>query len=887
MRKFPKKTVIFLGIIAAIFFAAIYLAPSFIDEKAIKEQAQTYFKTVFGRDTIIRTVKVESGLTPKVILSDISVRNSEDAISNKLLSVQNVTINMNLMQVLQGNQSPTSIILNSPTLYVDEIAKNRYNVDINDYLKRASDTKSNSTLKLNDGRIRINSYGSDEPIDIADINGAVNVGSAISVQSSFELDGKEFTFDITDQGAGGQNASLRKVNAALKRSDEYIAYNGVLNIVSFDSAEGVIDVHIKDIKQWLGLANISASREKLYDVVDESHTIEGKFPINFRKTAMVFGSSNATLDEKPFTLKGQAAFGQTDKFKLSLHFNEIDFKSVETDFSSENTNKLIKQFLPPNVVGAVNITADNLLFGKVKTTEAVLSATLHDREFVINQANAKMAGGSEIIFFGIIKTDVNDIVNLDGNVEVLGDDIETFISALDLDEHKLLANHKGKFRAKANMYLSPEQSTISGIRFQAGEFRVQAGLEYKEKAMPQFIISAQVSGGNFDSMARYINPARGGSVLDSDYDTPKISLPWLDNMRNSYKITTLVDDFKMFGMQGDRSRMVIEIKPGEMALQSVDLNLSDLRFTGSVIFNQEGALPYIKTDIYLSKFDTKSISQEPYRKYPVPRGNVLSVWSNEPLDISFLKGYNGDFKIKIDKFVHRDFEFDDFKVQANVDEAVWTAEKVEAEIWGGEIELKGVFNVSSILSAKMEYQLKEILVHKMLSSTLNIEAVRGEMNLSGNLETAGVSANNLIDNLSANVALYGTEIIIKGFDMAGLIQALPSVRSTSEVANTSRVALVGGKTTFRVIEGAFHITDGTLKTHGLTMRSKHAIGNLTGSADLLSWALDMMINFRLPTIAITQYPEVDLYFKDSMDDPLMQIDTRNLESFITKRKMNR
>jgi AsmA-like C-terminal region len=886
VRKFPKKTLIFVGIIVALCAAIITIAPSFIDEEKIRTEAQAYMKQMFGQDVIIRGVEVTAGLNPTVILSDISVKNDVNAMSDKLLSIHDISIKMNLMNVLQGNQSPASITLNTPVLYVDEIDKGRYNIEVAAYLKKISGAKSSGTLIMRDGRIRVSAIGSEQPTDISNINGKIAVNNTISIDTAFQLDGKDFSFVVADEGTGG-GASLRNVSASLKRNEEFIAYKGTLDIAAFEQMQGAITLNIKDMKQWGGLMDMSATREKLHDVLDTSHTIKGEFPLNYRKNAMVFGSKNATLDDAPFTVQGQAAFGVIDQFKLNVHFKAVDFTSVDTDFSSDSTNAIIKRFLPADVVGAINITADSLSYGKIAATNAIINATLHESELVINQANAKMAGNSEVIFFGIVKSNINNVVNLDGNIEVLGSDIETFISALDLDEHKLLANHKGKFRAKANMYLSPAQSTISGIRFQAGDFTVQAGLEYKATADPQFIISSQVRGGNFDSMARYINPARSDSVLDSDYDTPKITLPWLDNMKNSYKITVLVDDYLMFGMKGEASRMVIEIGPGEMLLESVDLNLSDLQFTGTVSFNQEDALPFIKTDIFLSKFDTKSLQEKPLRQYPVKRGNVLSVWDNEPLGISFLKGYNGDFKIRMNKFLHRGFEFENVNFKGKVNDAVWDVENVEADMWSGSFNVKGIFNVASILSAKIEFQLKEVLLHEMLSSTLNINGVRGKMNMSGNLETAGVSANNLVDNMSANIAVYGDEVIIEGFDMAGLIQALPSVRSTSEVANTSRVALVGGKTTFKVIEGAFYITDGVIKTHGLTMRSKHAIGSLTGTIDLLSWMMDMMINFRLPTIAITQFPEVNLYFKDSVDDPLMQIDTRNLESFITKRKMNR
>jgi hypothetical protein len=547
----------------------------------------------------------------------------------------------------------------------------------------------------------------------------------------------------------------------------------------------------------------------------------------------------------------------------------------------------LKKFLPPDVEGEIDVSLADFEYKGLHATDMVIKGSLLGGELVVNQATAKMSGETEILLFGIIKADANQNINLDGNMEIIGKDVQAFFSAIDLDKHKLLAAHKGAYRAKANLYLSANLSNISEIRFQAGDFLVEGGLQYEANGSVNFRSALHLRGGNLDSLAQYINPTHQEVVMEGEYNTPKITLPWLQDMKNSYEIALIFEDFTLFDLPGKRSRIILSIEPKKIAFRSIDLNIGDIHFTGNIIIDQADILPFINADIYLSDFMIDSLFGHSFRKHPVERDNVLSVWGDTPLDINFLKGYDGYMNLRFGKIHHASVDLSDVTMNASITDGLWDIKDINGKIWGGTVDLNGSLDVSSIASAKLELQFKNIFVHEMLNSTVDINAIRGRMNINAKLDTAGISMNNIIDNMSASIVLIGADIIVKGFNMAGLVQALPSVRSTSEVANTTRISLVGGQTSFSQVEGAFFIADGKLNTQGLTLRSKHAIGTLEGSANLITWAMDYAMRLRLPTLAVMDVPSLTLYFRKSMDDPLIQVDTRSLEAFMTQRKMNR
>ncbi len=882
-----------VGFVLVLTLLSSFIVPLFLDADAIRKQAEKELTEVFGHPTTIRTAEVSFLFYPKVLFQGIAVRNSDTASSDKLLNANSAEVDFSLLSFLEGRLEAANIALDGAYAEIEELTEGHYNIHMPAKAHGVfSKRLAASVLTFTDSRIHYTPFHGSGVYELTGVGGTASLkGSGkLHVDAGFTMNGENFEVHVAgEETSRNPEDMVVNVKAGLFKGKESLNYEGEIGREkSVFLAKGQLTLDTANLKDWMNLTDMKAKEEKLYEGVDASHTLKGGILINYRDKLLSFATKDLIFDQQSLSAQGQMALSDRTRFQINGHLAKLALQPMDAkEYTTASVNDLLKKLLPTHADGELNLTIDNLSYGKVKADKLVVNGSLLQGEFVVNQATLNMAGTTQVLLFGIVKPDANNNINMDGNMEIIGNDVQAFFSALNLDEHKLLANHEGAFRAKSNMYLSAKLSNLSEFRFQAGQFLMEGGVQYEPEGKINYTSSLRVRGGKLDSLARYINPTKTGVLIEGDYDTPKITLPWLHALQNRYQFSIIFEDFTLFDQPGSRSRFIVDVAPEKMAFRSVDLNVGDTRFTGDISIDQSDKLPSIIANFYLSDFNISSLFGHSFRKHPVDRENILSIWEDKPLNMDFLKGYNGRFNMKFGTIHHPSFESTDVSLDATIDDGVWNVESLKAKLWGGDLDLNGTLDVSSIASAKIEFRLKNILLQDMLTSTVDIDSLRGKMNINGRLDTAGISMNNLIDNMSANIVLLGTDIVVKGFDMAGLIQALPTVRSNSEVANTTRVALMRGQTTFSIVEGAFYIADGLLKTHGLTLRSKHAIGNLQGAANLINWAMDYAIQFRLPTLAVADVPELTMFFRKSMDDPLLQVDTRTLESFMTQRKMNR
>jgi uncharacterized protein involved in outer membrane biogenesis len=884
-----RRSAFAVGAVALVWLMAIVFVPLFLDHDAIRKQAEKELSAAFGYQTTIRSSSVSFLFAPKIMFEGVVVRNDPAAISDKTLAVNQAELRFSLLALLSGSLIAESLDLNGVFVEVEELKHGEYNIrPPQNMLSAFSPRFAVHSIHVSDGRVHFTPFQSGGGYDMKSLEGSFTRTNSNHFQgdTTFFLDKDRLALHF--QGTPLAADAGYTVKTSIHKGDESIAYEGELDLSGQESsAKGNIIFNIQDVMAWMDIYDVKSKEAQLYGIL-AGRSLQGNMAIQKKGVYLSFITETVKLDDQPVRLEGQFSFKDVTKMRLSSVIDKLSFLSKK-DFSytPEQLNALLQKFLPPDVEGEVDVTVAEFAYKNILAKEVALKGSLLGGEFVINQATAKMDGDSELLLFGIVKPDANQNITLDGNIEILGKDVQAFFTAMDLDKHKLLSAHEGSYRAKANLYLSAKLSNISEIRFQAGDFLVEGGVQYEAEGSVNVRSALRVRGGSLDSLAQYVNPARKGVLSEEDYDTPKITLPWLKELKNSYEIALVFEDYTLFDLNGKRSRVLLSIEPDKIAFRAIDINLGDTRFTGNILIDQAEQLPFINADIYLSEFTIDSLFGHSFRKYPVPRDNVLSIWEDKPLNVDFLKGYDGYLNLKFGNIRHTSATLHDVEVHASINDGLWEIKDIHGKIWGGTVEMHGSLDVSSIAAAKLELQLKNIFVHEMLDSTVDIRAIRGRMNINAKLDTAGISMNNIIDNMSASIVLIGADIIVKGFNMAGLVQALPSVRSTSEVANTTRVSLMGGQTSFSQVEGAFYVMEGQLKTNGLTLRSKHAIGNLGGTANLLTWAMDYSMKLRLPTLAVMDVPVLTMYFRKSMDDPLIQVDTRSLESFMTQRKLNK
>ncbi len=885
-------TVAAFSLVALLLYLTI---PLFVDHNAVKDHVQNALSEHFGQAVLIRTSSTSFGFSPSVTLKDILIKNNPQASADKFATVAAIEVQFSLWSVFDEQVKASDITIHNALLELEEFAPSQFNTPSFDGV---SDMLSHYLVTPNitfvNSRINYTPYKANVLYKIRNIDAELSVSTSgtLDLDGIFYANKKQYSIvaDGTSVTKPGHMMAL-DINAVVSQGEDSISFKGATGREKQKFyLNGTVSAGINNVAHWLEFIDEKARQDDLYDAFQQQ-TLHGDVVLHAKGDALSFLTQSLKLNNASLNAKGQLSFKDKTKFRINAAIQSINLTPSPEDqtsaYEADQLNSLLQKALPSGSTGKLQLKIASLKYGDIEAKDIAFNGTLLNKEFIINQAVTNMAGDTQMLLFGILKRDANSKVHLDGNIEVVGKDIQTFMSALELDEHKLLSNHSGAFRAKSNVYFSAGSSTISEMRFQAGDFLLQGGIQYQSDKTPEYTMSLRSQGGKLDSLMRYVNPTNAGGLLENNYNAPRITLPWLTGMKHSYKITLIADKFELFNNLGNRSRFVIAIAKDKMALTSVDLNVQDMRFTGDVSIDQSANIPYIDADFYLSEFDASNMVAGEIRQYPVPRDNVLSIWDDTPLNLDFLKGYSGKFLIRLDRITHPSFTIKDVAIDAVNNESAWTINRFDGNIWNGRTNIKGVLDVSSIATTKLEFRFKNIRLHEFLSSTVGLKSIRGSINMNGRIDTGGVSMNSLIDNLSANIVLVGNNIVVQGFDMAGLIQALPSVRSNSEVANMVRVALIGGQTTFRTVEGAFHIIDGQMKTHGMTLRSRHAIGAMKGVSNLLTWTMNHAIKFRLPTIAMSGFPEITLYFRQSMDNPLIQVDTRALESFMAQRRLNR
>ncbi len=896
----PKKVKRLLwpvGLLAVLWLAATLLVPMFIDHETIRKETERELSDAFGYSVSIRDSKASFPLRPRMEFQGVIVRNAPEATSDKLMAANSVTIDFDLLAFISGELKASRVTFHEAHFEVQRLQRDKLNIRFPKKIRGfISQRLMTPNITLQQSHINYTPLAAKAVYKLKSVNAELYVSGS----GDIALEGVFFTnnqrFEIEADGKDQSSSAAQDVDVALdirlSQEEDHISYQGTLGRKDESFfAKGVFATSISNVRGWMDVFDAYAREQKLFKLLKEDNALRGDVLLNYEGTGLTLATRNLTFNEAPMSAEMQMSFRDIVKFRASSTIEKLHILGEgREEYSVQHMNALLRKLLPANAAGTMELKVEEVIYQNIKGSDAFINATLLDEELIINQSAIDMAGDTQLLLFGILKGDANRNIHLDGNIELIGKDIQAFMTALALDEHKLLANHQGNFRAKSNLYLSAKLNTLSELRFQAGRFFMEGGVQYRPEPKEEgvnYVASLRVSGGNMDSLARYINPTLKGELLEGDFDTPKITLPWLDSMENTYRLIVVLEDFRLFDLQGSRSRLAVDIGPKKMGMSSVDLNLGDIKFTGDLNIDQTELIPVINADFYLSDFTVNSLVGKNFRKHPIERGNVLSVWEDDPLNVDFLKGYSGEFSMRFGTMHHDSFTAKDVQIEASSDEGIWKFNEFRAKLWGGNVLFKGGLDLTSIAAAKIDFRFKNIYLHELLSSMLNIDSIRGRININGSIDTGGISVNNLIDNMTANIVLAGNNIVIKGFDMAGLIQALPSVRSNSEIANTVRVSLIGGQTTFQSIEGAFYIANGILKTHGLTFRSKHAIGTMTGKANLVTWAMDYAILFRLPTLAVSNFPELTLYFRKSMDDPLIQVDTRALESFMTQRRLNR
>jgi uncharacterized protein involved in outer membrane biogenesis len=216
-------------------------------------------------------------------------------------------------------------------------------------------------------------------------------------------------------------------------------------------------------------------------------------------------------------------------------------------------------------------------------------------------------------------------------------------------------------------------------------------------------------------------------------------------------------------------------------------------------------------------------------------------WSKDPINLAWMNTIDVDVALSASSIIYGGWNFTKPATSIKIGNGQMTIADMKAGVFGGSVNLDTEVKanpVSLSVSSKMDNIDLEKLV-TALSGSSKLKSA-GTVSFDMNAESAGASAHALINALNGKANLDGTDVTLKGFDLAKLARGLAvEEKLATSVSSLVDGATSGGQTKFDTVKGDYKITKGVVHITSMVMDSSDAVIKSTGTADLPKWFINV------------------------------------------------
>lgn len=227
-----------------------------------------------------------------------------------------------------------------------------------------------------------------------------------------------------------------------------------------------------------------------------------------------------------------------------------------------------------------------------------------------------------------------------------------------------------------------------------------------------------------------------------------------------------------------------------------------------------------------------------------PTAGAGGKWSTLPIDSGFLHSINANLAINANSILYETWDMQSPSLRIMLQNGTLSIADLKAGLFDGNISLKG--QVSSAakdkpLNVDIDSKITGVnmgALAKVLSGSGRIQA-EGNVSLDFNVSGQGLSQNEIVNSLSGQANLNGRNVVMKGFDMAGLATALmDSSKPLDRLQQILGASTSGGSTSFDTVEGVYTINSGIVNIDRMQMDGPAATIVSKGNASFPRWFID-------------------------------------------------
>lgn len=865
-----------------------------VDKDAISKQVFEVIRKETGYKTRAEYVSFTLFPLPSVVMNNVYVENDSRSTFANILEVQEVTFRLSFSSLFKGLKGGLyAVELHKPLLLLEKYTDEGTNWA---FIKKYGADKARdlpvSHIVIEDGGIKRSDYITNDESSYDHINVSISKGLLGGLKLSGDVSiGKvknKFSGEI-DVEEQVEHKGVR-FKPDMSWSDAYgkATYKGALDLVDGEWIwNGDFAMSSADIMPWIKVFLNQKDQEMLGSVVEVKQPLEIQFALLGDRKQQQF------KDIKVKMLAGEgvgqvAVIRQRDPhLKMYWDFKEFNFFKLlpgasEGDFSSVALEYVLGRMLVPSYEAEVNLHVGKFIAIPERVFDLKMAGVIRNAELQVT--NMHVAADNNLAFDlnGKISKDAAERVIYEGDVFSRGDRFLDFIKGNGLELLGLMVRENGKFGMGLHISLARDQTIISNVYVDTSDVHITGGLNINNLANTEIKGTLSIAGGKIDKLfSTTLETARAKDR--GAYDVIPIAFPWLRNIGGAYNLNITLKDYSFADVVQGESVFNMRISKDKLEMSDVDLTLANVRLKGNLKYNQETTRPNVEAKLDISSLDFQYVEGKQARVKPVPRGNHQNIWSKDIFDYKLYQGFDAEVELRVRKIYHNLFTLDSVSAIILAKDDVWQLKEMQGAVWGGVMQAQGQLSLGTIPAISAAFSVQNIPSERFLNSFFGLDGMQGPMSITGQVMASGLNLDGWMSNNSGTLTLAAYNNTMKGFDLPALVKLVPRVTSVEEIRTLAPKYLLVNKSKLDTVAGTMSLSNGVLTSDNIKLRTRDAVGDVLLNVDLKSWIMDAVVKFKLLTVSRGDYPSVSVLFKDSMDDPQVDLYLRELEAFMARR----
>ncbi len=261
-------------------------------------------------------------------------------------------------------------------------------------------------------------------------------------------------------------------------------------------------------------------------------------------------------------------------------------------------------------------------------------------------------------------------------------------------------------------------------------------------------------------------------------------------------------------------------------------------------------------------------------------------WSDETIDLAALDRLSGTLALDAEALALGAHRIEQASVDLAAADGTLTLRSLTGRLFDGTLQADGSLTGGPAPGGQVAFEVVDADMEDFLGAVAGLDTVSGRVEADGYFTLRGDTERAMVQSLAGRVALTSSSGSIAGVDVPAIsrqIDALSQIGALDDIPSfieRTEQGLSSGQTAIRSLEGAVRVQDGKARIDGLKVVADGGVGDISGTADLPAWQLDLTALFRLTEHA--DAPPVGMRLEGPIDAPERRYVIEDMQAYLVK-----